>query len=156
MSAENQTQSSPTSDLAVGSSAWLGCPFCGEHPIIHHFTDDTYMLRCESPVCPIHPQTMKCSVAGCAEHWNMRWPTPEAALAERLGNALREQNERWGLYGDESQQALKDFEQRKASVGPPNDPSSATRPTRGYDCNHTVMAGFAAARGCVKSRSCFE
>ena len=29
----------------------------------------------------------------------------------------------------------------------PNDPSSATRPTRGYDCNREVMAGFAAAHG---------
>jgi len=29
----------------------------------------------------------------------------------------------------------------------PNDPSSATRPTRGYDCNRSAMAGFAAAHG---------
>ena len=30
---------------------------------------------------------------------------------------------------------------------PPNDPSSATRPTRSHDCNREVMAGFAAAPG---------
>ena len=29
----------------------------------------------------------------------------------------------------------------------PNDPSSATRPTSGRDCNRSVMAGFAAAHG---------
>ena len=29
----------------------------------------------------------------------------------------------------------------------PNDPSSATRPTRGYACNQSAMAGFAAAHG---------
>ena len=29
----------------------------------------------------------------------------------------------------------------------PNDPSSATRPTRRVDCNQSVMAGFAAAHG---------
>ena len=28
-----------------------------------------------------------------------------------------------------------------------NDPSSATRPTRAFDCNLDVMAGFAAAHG---------
>jgi len=33
-----------------------------------------------------------------------------------------------------------------------NDPSSATRPTRAHDCNLDAMAGFAAARGCVKTR----
>ena len=30
---------------------------------------------------------------------------------------------------------------------PPNDPSSATRPTRASDCNREAMAGFAAAHG---------
>ena len=30
---------------------------------------------------------------------------------------------------------------------PPNDPSSATRPTRAFDCNLDAMAGFAAAHG---------
>ncbi len=30
---------------------------------------------------------------------------------------------------------------------PPNDPSSATRPTRRMDCNLDAMAGFAAAHG---------
>ena|SRR6266571_3802652 len=30
---------------------------------------------------------------------------------------------------------------------PPNDPSSATRPTRRVDCNQNAMAGFAAAHG---------
>ena len=29
----------------------------------------------------------------------------------------------------------------------PNDPSSATRPTRAMDCNSDAMAGFAAAHG---------
>src|SRR5437867_2047724 len=29
----------------------------------------------------------------------------------------------------------------------PNDPSSATRPTRAFDCNRRAMAGFAAAHG---------
>ena len=29
----------------------------------------------------------------------------------------------------------------------PNDPSSATRPTRALDCNRDAMAGFAAAHG---------
>ena len=29
----------------------------------------------------------------------------------------------------------------------PNDPSSATRPTRAFDCNRNAMAGFAAAPG---------
>ena len=29
----------------------------------------------------------------------------------------------------------------------PNDPSSATRPTRAHDCNRDAMAGFAAAHG---------
>ena len=29
----------------------------------------------------------------------------------------------------------------------PNDPSSATRRTRAFDCNRNVMAGFAAAHG---------
>ena len=29
----------------------------------------------------------------------------------------------------------------------PNDPSSATRPTRAFDCNLDAMAGFAAAHG---------
>ena len=29
----------------------------------------------------------------------------------------------------------------------PNDPSSATRPTRRVDCNLDAMAGFAAAHG---------
>lgn len=28
-----------------------------------------------------------------------------------------------------------------------NDPSSATRPTRAFDCNSSAMAGFAAAHG---------
>ena len=32
-------------------------------------------------------------------------------------------------------------------VMPPNDPSSATRPTRCVDCNSSAMAGFAAAHG---------
>ncbi len=32
-------------------------------------------------------------------------------------------------------------------VKPPNDPSSATRPTRASDCNRDAMAGFAAAHG---------
>ena len=32
-------------------------------------------------------------------------------------------------------------------VVPPNDPSSATRPTRACDCNRDAMAGFAAAHG---------
>ena len=32
-------------------------------------------------------------------------------------------------------------------VVPPNDPSSATRPTRAFDCNRDAMAGFAAAHG---------
>jgi hypothetical protein len=30
---------------------------------------------------------------------------------------------------------------------PTNDPSSATRPTRGHACNQSAMAGFAAAHG---------
>ena len=40
---------------------------------------------------------------------------------------------------------------RDAGCGPrgmcavPNDPSSATRPTRAFDCNLDAMAGFAAA-----------
>jgi len=29
----------------------------------------------------------------------------------------------------------------------PNDPSSATRPTKAHDCNLDAMAGFAAAHG---------
>jgi hypothetical protein len=29
----------------------------------------------------------------------------------------------------------------------PNDPSSATRPTRSFDCNSDAMAGFAVAHG---------
>jgi hypothetical protein len=29
----------------------------------------------------------------------------------------------------------------------PNDPSSATRPARTFDCNSDAMAGFAAAHG---------
>ena len=29
----------------------------------------------------------------------------------------------------------------------PNDPSSATRPTRAFDCNRDARAGFAAAHG---------
>lgn len=33
-----------------------------------------------------------------------------SSLLNRIGNALREQNERWGLYGNESQEALKAFE----------------------------------------------
>jgi len=118
MSEQEQTEQTRASDPAVGSSDLLGCPFCGEQPISHHFIDGRFMLRCDNPVCPIWPQTQLCSsVADCAELWNVRWPTPQAALTERLGNALREQNERWGLYGDESQQALKDFE---ASIGQPN------------------------------------
>lgn len=40
-------------------------------------------------------------------------------LVERLGNALREQNNRWGLYGKESQQALEAFEELKASAALP-------------------------------------
>ena len=32
-------------------------------------------------------------------------------------------------------------------VKPPNDPSSATRPTKAFDCNRDAMAGFAAAHG---------
>ncbi len=39
-----------------------------------------------------------------------------SAMVDRLGNALREQNERWGLYGNESQQALKAFEELKAAA----------------------------------------
>ena len=35
----------------------------------------------------------------------------------------------------------------------PNDPSSATRPAGRHDCNSDAMAGFAAARVCVKSSS---
>ena len=30
---------------------------------------------------------------------------------------------------------------------PPNDPSSATRPARAFDCNLDAMAGFAATHG---------
>src|SRR6266487_3541031 len=39
----------------------------------------------------------------------------------------------------------------------PNDPSSATRPTRGHDCNRDAMAGFAAAHGwAFRSYSCWD
>lgn len=44
-----------------------------------------------------------------------------SAMVDRLGNALREQNERWGIYGDEGKQALKAFEELKASAALPND-----------------------------------
>jgi hypothetical protein len=42
------------------------------------------------------------------------------AFIERLGNALREQNERWGLYGNESNQVLKDFEILNIPAAMPN------------------------------------
>ena len=38
----------------------------------------------------------------------------------RLGAALNEQNERWGLYGNESQAALRAFKELNASAGLPN------------------------------------
>jgi hypothetical protein len=38
----------------------------------------------------------------------------------RLGEALNEQNERWGLYGNESQAALRAFKELNASAGLPN------------------------------------
>src|SRR5260370_41545556 len=34
-----------------------------------------------------------------------------------------------------------------SALDPPNDPSSATRRTGRVDCNHSAMAGFAAAHG---------
>jgi hypothetical protein len=36
---------------------------------------------------------------------------------------------------------------RMVRVMSPNEPSSATRPTRRFDCNSDAMAGFAAAHG---------
>jgi hypothetical protein len=52
-----------------------------------------------------------------------------SALVDRLGNALQEQNERWGLYGSESKQALKAFEELKASAALPNDQAQERRAT---------------------------
>ena len=37
------------------------------------------------------------------------------------------------------------FNTKTPAKFPPNDPSSATRPTRRVDCNLDAMAGFAAA-----------
>jgi hypothetical protein len=39
-----------------------------------------------------------------------------SAMVDRLGNALREQNERWGLCGNERRQALKAFEELNCAV----------------------------------------
>ena len=51
--------------------------------------------------------------------------------------------------GDEKREQKKpeSFDDLHVGVTPPNDPSSATRPTSGHDCNRSVMAGFAAAHG---------
>lgn len=38
-----------------------------------------------------------------------------------VGAALNNQNERWGLYGNDSQAALRDFKERNPSAGLPND-----------------------------------
>ena len=40
-----------------------------------------------------------------------------------------------------------DWSARRERRAPPNDPSSATRPTRASACNRDGMAGFAAAHG---------
>lgn len=48
-------------------------------------------------------------------------PTPlcdpcAQVLLERVGKALSEQNHRWGLYGNESQEVLKEFHNLYAST----------------------------------------
>ena len=48
---------------------------------------------------------------------------------------------------EELVQCLKSFNNVHNVSNRPNDPSSATRPTRAFDCNLDAMAGFAAAHG---------
>ena len=48
--------------------------------------------------------------------------------------------------GGISEDQLRDYLEYEVSHWP-NDPSSATRPTRAHDCNQSAMAGFAAAHG---------
>lgn len=38
----------------------------------------------------------------------------------------------------------------------PNDPSSATRPTKAFDCNRDATAGFAAAHGSALRSFCYS
>lgn len=68
-----------------------------------------------------------------------------AALVERLGNALRGQNERWGLCGNESQQALKDLEELKRP------PRSQRREQTGWVVGLMRCFGWRAERASLRT-----
>ena len=63
------------------------------------------------------------------------------SLAQRIKNLTTERE----YFRRQTDKARGECEQLKASAAPPNDPSSATRPTTSHDCNRSAMAGFAAA-----------
>ena len=68
-------------------------------------------------------------------------PTIEMQLKPRKWLPLKMPDDRWYFDSEaERDEVLK-------VLMPPNDPSSATRPTRALDCNLDAMAGFAAAHG---------
>ena len=49
---------------------------------------------------------------------------------------------------DTTEEQAVEFDRRsREKVFGHNDPSSATRPTRAFDCNRDAMAGFAGAHG---------
>jgi hypothetical protein len=64
----------------------------------------------------------------------------DVELLNRLGNALREQDLRWGLYGDDSKQALRDYDQYFENATP----------------QPTFADALRIARGCLYDNSTFD
>ena len=73
------------------------------------------------------------------------WPTPCKRIQFMGGRYPDQEIPQGGFCESSLAKAIESSLRRHAC--PPNDPSSATRPTRASDCNREVMAGFAAAHG---------
>ena len=76
-----------------------------------------------------------------------RCKTKYAEANQMNGDALRLKMRQKPEVWENGIRVLHDPARFGVSVVPPNDPSSATRPTRASDCNLDAMAGFAAAHG---------
>lgn len=101
------------SEACAGLAAATGSPF------------DVKQLRAKNAELHRRCQQAESAVAAVKKEWDKRGGPKGGSFGRallacecvrltefviRLGNALREQNERWGLYGNESQEALKAFE----------------------------------------------
>ena len=152
----------PRCDVRVRTSAWLGGTF-GECILNKNQNGKRSgrCVRCRNARCaaiPVHDGNCPCRMNGekqeRGDQWNGEPPrTPRIIRQhncdERSNPSAPVANGVATLHLHHSTRAAarKKWKVDAHNVVRPNDPRSATWPTRAFDCNRDAMAGFAAAPG---------